>query len=86
VSPFCRRTIPRALDANDGAVLRTLTVGTPLRVVMSADPDFAYVGNVSPRGQSITMLDVHSLETKDIEGMRDVNGLAFSSIVQEVLR
>jgi len=76
----------RVLDAEGGAVLRTLTVGTPLRVVMSPDQETAYVANVSPRGQSITILHVHSLETKDIEGMRDVNGLAFSSVVPEVLR
>jgi len=74
------------LDADDGAVRQTLTVGTPLRVMISPNPDLAYVGNVSPRGQSITMLNVHSFETKDIEGMRDVNGLAFSSIVPQVLR
>jgi outer membrane protein assembly factor BamB len=76
----------RVLNADDGAVIRTLVVGTPLRVVLSPDPDLAYVANVSPKGHSITRVHVHSLETDDIDGMRDVNGLAFSSVVPGVSR
>ncbi len=69
------------LNPMDGVVIRTLTVGTPLRVVLSPDPDLAYVANVSPKGSSITVLHISTLETKDIVGLRDVNGLAFSSIL-----
>jgi len=69
------------LSALDGAVLQTLTVGTPLRVVLSPDPDMAYVANVGPKGSSVTVLHIPSLETEDIVGLRDVNGLAFSSVL-----
>jgi DNA-binding beta-propeller fold protein YncE len=69
------------LSPLDGAVIQTLSVGTPLRVVLSPDPELAYVANVSPKGSSITVLHIPSLETEDIFGLRDVNGLAFSSIL-----
>lgn len=67
------------LSTIDGAIIQTLTVGTPLRVVLSPDPDLAYVANVSSKGSSITILHVPSLDTENISGLRDVNGLAFSS-------
>jgi DNA-binding beta-propeller fold protein YncE len=68
------------LSALNGALIKTLRVGTPLRVVLSPDPDLAYVANVSPRGSSITILRIPSLVTEEIGDLRDVNGLAFSSI------
>jgi DNA-binding beta-propeller fold protein YncE len=74
------------LSPISGAIIQTLAVGTPLRVVLSPDPDVAYIANVSPRGSSITILHIHSLQTEDIGGMRDVNGLAFSTLVPIALR
>jgi DNA-binding beta-propeller fold protein YncE len=74
------------LSPLDGAVMQTLTVGTPLRVVLSPDPNLAYVANVSSKGSSITVLHIPSLQTEDIIGLRDVNGLAFSSVLPIGLR
>ena len=74
------------LSALDGALIKTLPVGTPLRVALSPDEDVAYVANVSPKGRSITMLHIHSLETENIGGLRDINGLAFSRVVPTTLR
>ena len=74
------------LNLIDGALIKTLAVGTPLRVVLSPDPDVAYVANVSQKGSTITVLHIGSLETEAIGGMRDVNGLAFSSKVPVALR
>ena len=73
------------LSTVDGAVIRTVHAGTPLRVVLSPDPDLAYVANVSPQGDRLTVLHLHSLETNDIAGLRDANGLAFSPIIPDVL-
>jgi DNA-binding beta-propeller fold protein YncE len=74
------------LSAFDGASIKTLPVGTPLRVVLSPDKDVAYVANVSPKGSSITIPHIESLETENIGGLRDVNGLAFSRVVPASLR
>lgn len=73
-------------DARSGAMIRRLRTGTPLRVVMSPDPDLAYVANVSPRGEEVSVIHLTSLEITHILGLRDVNGLAFSPILPTALR
>jgi DNA-binding beta-propeller fold protein YncE len=74
------------LNAQNGAIVRTLHAITPLRVVLSPDPDLAYVANVSPKGDKLTVVHIHSLDTEDIGGVRDANGLAFSSVLPRALR
>ena len=73
-------------DARSGMTIRRFRTGTPLRVVMSPDPDLAYVANVSPRGDEVSIIHLHSLEMTHITGLRDVNGLAFSPILPTALR
>jgi DNA-binding beta-propeller fold protein YncE len=74
------------LSAIDGVLIRSLRIGTPLRVVLSPDSDLAYVANVGPKRDRLTRLHIHSLATENIGGLRDANGLAFSSILPAALR
>jgi hypothetical protein len=68
------------------ALQRPELAWTRLRVVMSPDRDLAYVANVSPKGETITVVHRHSLDTEDIQGMRDANGLSFSRVLPLTLR
>jgi DNA-binding beta-propeller fold protein YncE len=69
------------LNLSKGDVVRRISTGTPLRVIVSPDSDLAYVANVSPRGDHLTVINLRTLKTRDIPGLRDSNGLAFSPIL-----
>lgn len=71
----------RVMDVKDGSVLKHIHTGTPLRVMISPDPRFAYVSNVTPTGDHLTVIDLRTLETLDIGGVQDVNGVAFSAVL-----
>jgi DNA-binding beta-propeller fold protein YncE len=74
------------LDARTGNVIRHLAAQTPLRVMLSPDAGSAYVANVSPRGDEISIINLKTFEVSQISGLRDVNGLAVSSVLPTPLR
>jgi YVTN family beta-propeller protein len=74
------------LDSVTGGVIRQIHTGTPLRVINSPNSDVAYVANVSPAGDHLTVINLQSLTTQDITGIRDANGMACSTVLPTVFR
>jgi DNA-binding beta-propeller fold protein YncE len=68
------------LDARTGSIVRRVHTGSPLRVIVAPDSTAAYVVNVGPAGDHLTIIRLPSLEPVDIYGFHQPNGLAFSPV------
>jgi DNA-binding beta-propeller fold protein YncE len=69
------------LNTLDGNVYRRIHTGTPLRVMISPDAGWAYVTNVGPVTNHLTVINLQSLNTADIPEIQDSNGLTFSAVL-----
>lgn len=71
------------LNPSTGRQERRIAAPGPLSVQIAPGGKLAYIPNVGPLGDRITVLDLNTWQTRDLPGFSNANGIAFSPLTPQ---